>query len=1011
MIAILPASIETYLKDAKFSTTEILVIRKLLEEDALTLRELATKTGKSTGVLDQAVKKLLGKGIVNKKAINDGFKFTMGSLKPILDWMEKDMEQKYDMLERRHQNFEAFIESLAVDKGRPEMQYFDGEEGIKRAYIKLLDPKQELLCYWPMECNWEDHPLKDFYVQYFRERHRRQIFSRVISHDTSFGRRFQSRDPFEYRKTILVPEADLPLPFEKLIAGDVVACFNHKQKQACFIKYPEFAHAERMLFENHWKEIERKQREPTIVESAAATETVDEPVLTHAPAIELKTKVFSQLRDFFLSKGSLVSFGVFLAIAGAVTFGLYKQNEYVNLQRMREKVESIAATAALQFDAKDLDVLQVEKDWEKPEWAKVVHQLESIRESNKDLMYAYIIRSVKERPDELEFVSDSHSINPYANVDADPTNDVDVDPNDVFDLNNGVTSTGANYLQWPGQSYPNAPKEALQAVHGTAPLSSQNFYTDQWGTMITGYASVKDAQGNTVAVVGVDMTVGKLEQLKQESFAVLWYLFGFFVLFVIIRFAAMHRSLMAELGKIASLRNLVWSFVLCALLAVGGTYLLNKQAEYLNLQRLREQVKSIAATGALQFDSRDLDELMTPEDIRKSQYAKVIGVLNEIRSSNEGVKYAYIMRFSSETGSKLTFVADADSLDPSAKKDLNGNGVIDQEDALSSPGDSYPEVPNSMLIVLKENRATADELPFSDQWGVFISGAAPIHDASGKTVALLGIDKLASDTDVLAKETNNALYLLLGLILLFSALNRSLIKSIWTFKSVKNSFVTLVFCMCIALIGTYGVYLHTMSIVRAELSDKLMAIAVTSAAQFSIKDLDQLRFARDMKKEAYQRVFKQLNDIRNKNKDVEYVFVMRRISNETAEFVADADSNYSLPFLVDMNKDSVLNEADEAVAPGVRYWSQSPYFKLGFFGPQADPNPMTDQWGTFITGFSPISSETSEYMIEVDMDISNTQKNINDKFKPWIWLNIIFWPILFCLAVIQYMQKGASQQR
>jgi hypothetical protein len=166
-----------------------------------------------------------------------------------------------------------------------------------------------------------------------------------------------------------------------------------------------------------------------------------------------------------------------------------------------------------------------------------------------------------------------------------------------------------------------------------------------------------------------------------------------------------------------------------------------------------------------------------------------------------------------------------------------------------------------------------------------------------------------------------------------------------------------------------------------------------------------------MKKEAYQRVFKQLNDIRNKNKDVEYVFVIRRVSNEMAEFVADADSNYNLPFLVDMNKDSVLNEADEAVAPGVRYWSHSPYFKLGFFGPQADPNPMTDQWGTFITGFSPISPETSEYMIEVDMNIYNTQKNINDKFRSWIWLNIIFWPILCCLAVIQYMQKGASQQR
>ena len=774
MIAILPASIETYLKDAKFSTTEILVIRKLLEEDALTLRELATKTGKSTGVLDQAIKKLLGKGIVNKQAINGGFKFTMGSLKPILDWMEKDMEQKYDMLERRHQNFEAFIESLAIDKGRPEMQYFDGEEGIKRAYIKLLDPKQELLCYWPMDCNWEDHPLKEFYVQYFRERHRRQIFSRVISHDNSFGRRFQSRDPFEYRKTILVPEADLPLPFEKLIAGDVVACFNHKQKQACFIKYPEFAHAERMLFENHWKEIERKQREPAVAPDSAAAEASDEQVLAHAPEIELRTKVFSQLRDFFLSKGSLISFGVFLVIAGAITFGLYKQNEYPNLQRMREKVESIAATAALQFDAKDLNALQVEQDWKKPEWAKVVHQLESVRKSNKDLMYAYIIRAAKGRPGELEFVSDSHSINPYANTDSDPTNDVDVDPNDEFDLNNDVTATGANYLQWPGQAYSSPPKEALLALKSTEPLSNDNFYSDQWGTMISGYAPVKDASGNIVAVVAVDMAVGKLQHLQAASFSVIYYLLGFFVLFAVIRFVVLHKSLL---------------------------------------------------------------------------------------------------------------------------------------------------------------------------------------------------------------------------------------KEVWGLLSVRNFCLGIIVCSATAFVLTFLMYQYTLGVIKSNLSEKLMSIATTAASQFDFKDLDELHFAKDMKRDSYQKVFSMLNEIREKNEGVRYVYIMRRIDKEVTEFVADADSNYNLPFLKDDNQDGILDASDEAVAPGIRYISTSPLFYLGFDQALADKEFVTDQWGTFISGYAPILSQKSEYMLELDMGISDIYLATQERFQSWLWFSGVFLLISFVFFLAQNKSK------
>ncbi|HVW66637.1 MAG TPA: hypothetical protein VHA78_02805 [Candidatus Peribacteraceae bacterium] len=47
----LPSSIEVYLEEAGFSGTEILILKKLLEEDALTLRELAAKTGKRTNTL------------------------------------------------------------------------------------------------------------------------------------------------------------------------------------------------------------------------------------------------------------------------------------------------------------------------------------------------------------------------------------------------------------------------------------------------------------------------------------------------------------------------------------------------------------------------------------------------------------------------------------------------------------------------------------------------------------------------------------------------------------------------------------------------------------------------------------------------------------------------------------------------------------------------------------------------------------------------------------------------
>ncbi|MFH1670816.1 MAG: hypothetical protein ABIA92_04500, partial [Patescibacteria group bacterium] len=287
----LPNSVEAYLIEGGFNPTEIMVLRKLMEGSAMTLRELASKTGKSTGVLDQATRKLITKGIVSRGIINDTTKYTVGSLGAIQAWMKEDMEKKHKELHRKEQDFESFISALKVDQARPEMEHFDGQEGIIKAYGKLLTLAQkELLFYVPVSCREEDDPLRDFRVQHFRQRHKRSLFSRVLAPDTHLGKRYQSRDPFEYRKTVLVPEAQFPVTFEKVIAGDTVVCFNHEDQSACFLRYPELAQSERAMFEMMWeREAENGKRE---------TENVEE----EKDKVSLSTVTMSAIRDFFLSR-------------------------------------------------------------------------------------------------------------------------------------------------------------------------------------------------------------------------------------------------------------------------------------------------------------------------------------------------------------------------------------------------------------------------------------------------------------------------------------------------------------------------------------------------------------------------------------------------------------------------------------------------------------------------------------------------------------------------------------
>lgn len=526
----LPASIEAYLEEAGFSSTEMLLLKQLLEHEALTLRQLAAKTGKSTGVLDQAMRKLLRKDIVMKKTFNGVSKFTITSLQSVVKWLGEDVKKKREMLLRRHQDFASFVSSIEHDKRRPGTEYFEGDEGLKRAYIRLLQYGKEMLQYLPMQPEAENDSLKEFHAQYYRERRGRKITARILAHNNPLGRRFKSRDPFEDRETILVPEEQYPFKFEKIIIGNAVACFHRTEKRACLIEYPELADMERALFEGIW------QQGKQIVKDGK--EAVSQPA-TASAALDLakRKSLLEGLQDFFFSKRGLRSLAVCVVLSSIMTYGLYRYNLYLNIQRVRDKVMGIAATGALQFEAGELEELRVESDYQKPQWSKVVNKLKSIREQNENIYFVYIFRKSEGESNAYEFVADSHSINPYANTDTDLVNDIDVNRNGIID--------GPDILQWPGQEYPTPPKEATEV--NDMPLASSSVYEDQWGAFITGYAPIKNEVGHTVAVLAVDITAADLAELASRTFIPIACFIALLLIFISLRLLVFHRPLLKQM--------------------------------------------------------------------------------------------------------------------------------------------------------------------------------------------------------------------------------------------------------------------------------------------------------------------------------------------------------------------------------------------------------------------------------------------------------------------------------
>jgi len=734
----LPSSVEAYLTDAGFTGTEITVLKKLLEGDALTLRELASKTGKSTGVLDLGVKKLLSRSIIVRETVNDVPKLVLKSLEAILTWVKSDTEEKLRAMKSRAQDFETFIASLERENIRPEMEYFEGKDGTQKAYEKLLSlGVKEFLHYLPVTCKEEEDPLAAFYVQYFRERHKRKIFSRVLAPETSLGRRYQSRDAFEYRQTQLISESVFPITFEKVIANGTVACFNHAEERVCFLHFPELANGEREMFELLW----RRAKEPVTQAQTVAVSLSMDP----KPLVPLSTRSLSNLREFLLSRKSLALFGFCAMLAAGMTFGLWRHTYDLNLQRERERAMSIVATGAMQFNANDLDQLHTIDDIKRPEYAKVIKQLNEIRSKNERVAYAWIMRPIEGKSGYWEYVADADSLDPYAKIDA--NHDGVIDEKDE--------------LQYPGFPYEEFDSYFEEEMNGT--FSTPDIHSDQYGTYFTTMAPIYGVSGNVVAAIGVDIMLNDVSLLTKKSSNYFPIFIGLFLLLVLIRLAAFNRSLFFELLKILNSKKVFIFLGVCTLLSLGITLGMYLYSYHLSLQRVREQVIAIASTAAPEFDTEDLDQLRTWRDAEKPVYKKVVAQLQNIRKRNSKVRYVYIMRATPDPYF-YAFVADADSGDIRSWKDLNNDHLDNDQTA---PGHLFfdPNADRSVLY-MSFTAPIADSKPFTDEWGTWISGHAPIQDRQGDAKDIIGIDIDASEVASYSRQSFSPFLFFVTLLLL-----------------------------------------------------------------------------------------------------------------------------------------------------------------------------------------------------------------------------------------------------
>lgn len=148
-------------------------------------------------------------------------------------------------------------------------------------------------------------------------------------------------------------------------------------------------------------------------------------------------------------------------------------------------------------------------------------------------------------------------------------------------------------------------------------------------------------------------------------------------------------------------------------------------------EEVRNSLRHSASTVATLVDGNSHSRFTSRSQEQDREYRKAIAPLRKVLDSRSDVAFLYTCV---RRGGKIYFV-----LDPTKEGDANKDGLDDKAHIYQPCPDFTP----AMLRTFTLGVSQADDMPYKDAWGTFISGYAPIRDSRGAIVAIVGVDMSA----------------------------------------------------------------------------------------------------------------------------------------------------------------------------------------------------------------------------------------------------------------------------
>jgi len=200
-----------------------------------------------------------------------------------------------------------------------------------------------------------------------------------------------------------------------------------------------------------------------------------------------------------IQKKISLAFSILMAaISLYVSAIFYERTINAHFEDLRRNVKELATAASLLIDAEKHQKISQTFDASLPEYQELRNKLIEFRKSQPRIKYAYTMVASTE-PDKFKFVID-------ASEPRDEDGDGKISPEE------DITPPGEDY------DVSEFPEMKNSLLEGKAD-ADKKLSSDKWGTFLSGYAPIRDANNKVIGIVGLDITAETIIK-EQRAFQI-----------------------------------------------------------------------------------------------------------------------------------------------------------------------------------------------------------------------------------------------------------------------------------------------------------------------------------------------------------------------------------------------------------------------------------------------------------------------------------------------------------